>query len=825
MTRLNRHSVKMGKRAVLAVAALAAVALVMGSAGSAASLTGLTRVLTDPFADAIGYHQSAEEPSIVSAPNPARAGGLAKSSTLIGTEQVGRVFDGGASDIGYEISVNGGQSWNHGELPLTVQAGQANTCAGPLTRASDTVIAYDQKYDVWIDSVLGISGNSAVPAVIIDRGTVDFSKGDINWDAPICQHFTQATADSPDKNWITCDNWPASKGYGNCYVEYDNNGNGNRELIQFSTDGGLTWSPSPNNNSNAVPGNGNTGDVSGETTLTNAAGSGTAAHAGDTNIKVASVAGIGTTLAAASNAGDQNVKVTATTPFFTTTLSAASAAGATNIKVASVTAMVPGKTINIDTGGGFESAVVQTVGTAGANGTGVTLTAALANAHASGTQVTPAGQQITVDTGANAEQATIRTVGTAGATGTGVTLTAPLASAHASGAQVNDRTINVEVDQSGGNQETVTVTNVGTAGAAGTGVDFTPALTLDHVAGVHVATTTAPQVGHTGDIGGVPLVQPPPPGAAPGTVCGRLVIPVQSGGGVSWWTSNDCGAHFSAETLILPNMVAGHTVAFMRTSLLPTSSMDAAGNIYLVWQTRSFRVGSVASTPNDIAMSVMPAPTASNPNPAFGPPVRIPIEADNTTANTNDHFIPGIAADPNTSGSSAHLGLFYYNFPVAACAYADPANPANQCNLRVGYVSSVDGGATWSDPQYLASMPLSSIVHTSQGLMVGDYSQATVIPAGPNAGTAMSTFAVGVPDTTLNQAMYVPTHGLALLGGGAVATFGTSSEVALAANQPYCNTEDEGASGNDPGDDQGTDTADPTNGAEDGNGVCDNAGG
>ena len=141
----------------------------------------------------------------------------------------------------------------------------------------------------------------------------------------------------------------------------------------------------------------------------------------------------------------------------------------------------------------------------------------------------------------------------------------------------------------------------------------------------------------------------------------------------------------------------------IRTSLLPTSAMDGAGNIYLVWQTRSFRVGSVASTPNDIAMSVMPAPTAANPNPAFGAPQRIPIEADNTNANTNDHFIPGISADPNTSGRRPRTsGLYYYNFPVAACAYVDPANPANQCDLRVGFVSSTNGGATWSAPTYLA---------------------------------------------------------------------------------------------------------------------------
>ena len=252
----------------------------------------------------------------------------------------------------------------------------------------------------------------------------------------------------------------------------------------------------------------------------------------------------------------------------------------------------------------------------------------------------------------------------------------------------------------------MTVTNVGTAGAAGTGIAFTPALIRAHIVGAHVATTTAPQVGHTGDIGGVPLVQPPPPGSAPGSVCGRVVVPVQS----------------QRRQLVDVERLRRALVA--RDADPPEHDGDAhrgaghphlaaadvgdgrRGRIYLVWQTRSFRVGSVASTPNDIAMSVMPAPTARNRTRSFGAPARIPIEADNTTANTNDHFIPGIAADPSTSGATAHLGLFYYNYPVAACVYVDPANPANQCNLRVGYVSSIDGGATWSAPQYLASMSL-----------------------------------------------------------------------------------------------------------------------
>ncbi len=716
-------------------------------------LPGLVDAFDDPFADGLGYHSSAEEPSIAAAANPARAQGpLASSSTIIATQQVGRIYDGGASAIGYEISVDGGKSWTQGNLPLTMQAGQTDTCAGPLNRGSDTVTAYDSRHDVWLVSTLGLSGAADVPAVYVNRGKVDFHKKNVDWGPPICTHITQPSADSPDKNWITCDNWPDSKGYGTCYEEYDNNGNGNRILMQWTDDSGLTWHPAPNLNTNpAAPGNGNTGDVSGETTLA------APASPGDTNVKVVSVTNLATTLAAASSVGDANIKVASTAPFFTSTsLAAPASAGDTNIKVASVTNLHAEETILIDTGAGLETRVISAVGTAGASGTGVTLTTALGSSHASGAPVTLGGQTIVVDTGGTPETRTVNVVGTAGAAGTGLTLTSALTSAHAAGAQVADAAINIDIDRSGGNQETVTVVSVGTAGAAGTGVTFTPALTKTHVQGAPTANKAAPETGRTGGIGGVPLVQPPPAGAAPGTACGRVVVPL-SVNGVSYFTSSDCGRHWSATTQILPNMTATHTVAqTIRTSLLPSSAIDGAGTIYLTWQTRSFREGTVASTPNDIALSVMAAPTASRPYPPFGAPARIPIDQPNDNTNTNDHFIPGIAADPSTSGATAHLGLFYYNYPVAACNYLDPESLVNQCQLRMGFVSSTDGGATWSDPAQLASMDLPNLVRSSQGLMVGDYSTADVIPAGLNKGKAIAAFAVGVTDRTLNQAMYVP---------------------------------------------------------------------
>lgn len=211
-----------------------------------------------------------------------------------------------------------------------------------------------------------------------------------------------------------------------------------------------------------------------------------AANAGDTNIKVAGVSNLGTTLAAAANAGDTNIKVTSTTAFYATTLAASVSAGSTNIKVASTIGLRAGQTVNIDNGGSFESRVIATggVGTAGATGTGVTLTAALASAHVSGAPVSPAGQTILIDTGAGAEHATIQVLGTSGPGGTGLTLTAPLASAHASGVQVDVATITIDLRAA---QETVGVTNVGTAGSGGTGVSFSPALGSAHPIGALIA--------------------------------------------------------------------------------------------------------------------------------------------------------------------------------------------------------------------------------------------------------------------------------------------------------------------------------------------------
>jgi hypothetical protein len=138
------------------------------------------------------------------------------------------------------------------------------------------------------------------------------------------------------------------------------------------------------------------------------------ADAGDTNIKVSSVSGIsagGVLVVSDGTDYQETVTVTAVgTAAVTTTLAAAANAGDTNVKVNHVTGLAAGQAVQVDHGANRESAVISSVGTAGAAGTGVTLTAPLANAHAS--------LSVFVQLG------------------TGVTFTPALASLHAEGDQV-----------------------------------------------------------------------------------------------------------------------------------------------------------------------------------------------------------------------------------------------------------------------------------------------------------------------------------------------------------------------------------------------------
>jgi hypothetical protein len=130
---------------------------------------------------------------------------------------------------------------------------------------------------------------------------------------------------------------------------------------------------------------------------------------------------------------DSNCNDFQTTP--STTLAAASATGTTNIKLASVAGFDAGQTIRLDAGANVESAVIATVGTAGATTVRTATDTGATTISVTGAMGFTNGQTITIDSGDNAETAVVASITRFG--GTAITVESALAHAHAIGAQVS----------------------------------------------------------------------------------------------------------------------------------------------------------------------------------------------------------------------------------------------------------------------------------------------------------------------------------------------------------------------------------------------------
>jgi non-reducing end alpha-L-arabinofuranosidase len=116
-----------------------------------------------------------------------------------------------------------------------------------------------------------------------------------------------------------------------------------------------------------------------------------------------------------------------------TTLAAAAAAGATNIKVAAGSNMTAGNTLTVGTGARKELVRVGSVGSAGADGTGIDLTTPLRFGHMAGIDVSDVGTGISFSPATRFPHVSGDAVQ---ALGSGLTLDRPLANSHAYGAAV-----------------------------------------------------------------------------------------------------------------------------------------------------------------------------------------------------------------------------------------------------------------------------------------------------------------------------------------------------------------------------------------------------
>ena len=184
-----------------------------------------------------------------------------------------------------------------------------------------------------------------------------------------------------------------------------------------------------------------------------------------------------------------------------------------------------------------------------------------------------------------------------------------------------------------------------------------------------------------------------------------MIVPIDNANetAVGAFHSTNGGVTWSATTTIAT--IQHHTVASsLREGPLPSAEIDGAGTVYVAWADCRFRT----SCPrNDIVYSK----STSSLGTTWSAVTRISID---TTSSTVDHFIPGLAVNKATSGGSAQVGVTYYFYTNSACG--------SSCQLNVGFISSSNGGSSWSAATQLTGpFNVGWTATTSQGRMVGDY--------------------------------------------------------------------------------------------------------
>src|SRR6476661_4424058 len=184
---------------------VAATVSLLGAAPAHANVP-LKQVSSDPFTNPTSQHATEVEPDT-----------FAFGSTVVGTFQVGRFFNGGATDIGFVRSGDGGATWDApGLLPgMTFSSGAAS----PFERVSDPSVAYDAAHATWLISSIPLLPDISVPTVFVNRSTDDGR----TWSPPVTIPPPDSHSADLDKNWTVCDN--VSFAFrGHCYTEFDNFG-------------------------------------------------------------------------------------------------------------------------------------------------------------------------------------------------------------------------------------------------------------------------------------------------------------------------------------------------------------------------------------------------------------------------------------------------------------------------------------------------------------------------------------------------------------------------------------------------------------------------
>ena len=180
-------------------------------------------ISSDPYRNADSTHETEVEPDTAS-----------NGASVVAVFQVGRVFDGGAANIGFAVSRDGGRSWHHGLLPGLTPFSRPR---GTYPRVSDPSVAYDARHRMWL--VVSLAFGPLSSGLLVSR-----SRDAAHWSRPVVATLAPSSAPGQlllDKQWIACDNGSQSPFRGRCYISVDDLRT-TQIATQVSADGGLTWS-------------------------------------------------------------------------------------------------------------------------------------------------------------------------------------------------------------------------------------------------------------------------------------------------------------------------------------------------------------------------------------------------------------------------------------------------------------------------------------------------------------------------------------------------------------------------------------------------------
>ena len=215
-------------------------------AGAAASVVAVAPALADPQSLTLLHVGQIDQQDIApqpgSEPDTLVEPDIEVSPTnpdwAVAAAHDGRYPDGGAVDISYAWTHDGGKTWHHAPVP-----GITKAAGGVWDRASDPVIAWGPDGSVYL-SILPVSVDC--PSGVTVSRSADGGK---TFGPPVLVHYSDSCNYSDDKNWLVIDNSRRSPHYGRLYQFWtpfisDDAGNltGFPQALRWSDDKGKRWS-------------------------------------------------------------------------------------------------------------------------------------------------------------------------------------------------------------------------------------------------------------------------------------------------------------------------------------------------------------------------------------------------------------------------------------------------------------------------------------------------------------------------------------------------------------------------------------------------------